>query len=101
MAESTFRTKRLSIAEGVTAPAYIMVPLSEGNDLDRWLFNDAAEFLLGRDCGTTAEVLHVFNFGERMTDQFEENDVIDVNDRDIVRAFHHTLISRVLARVRA
>jgi len=42
------RRYKLRIAKGIVGPAYIMVPLSEG-DIDRAVFNAVARIVLGKD----------------------------------------------------
>lgn len=89
--------ERLAIKDGVPGPAWAIVPISE-NLADRFLFNDVARIVFGRDCATTDEIIVVAHLAGRMKGQLADEDVIDLGNRSGVWEFHVELLNRMCAQ---
>jgi hypothetical protein len=89
-------SERVLIADGVTGPAYIIVPLSE-NELDKWIFNDITELIFARECKSESEILQVMSVVYDLYDLMADEDPAP-STRDEAKAYHGELYLRWKAK---
>jgi len=100
MAEDYYEKGKINTDSKITAPAMVMVPISESM-LDRILFNDVVERILGHDVNTQEEMDKIVKIFTAVHSVIEKDDElanymlpgdITADNREEFRKFHNKVM---------